>query len=222
VLSSQQLMTASKQSGDPRRSKPIQANFSRGAAVIFVAENPDLGVASEGRREPLRLPRSRRERPRRRCPVEKRDELAPFQLIELHLAPCQPGPELQDIELARLRQVVWDLFHNPPTHSESGPGQKHSFQRCLLHDRFDPLKADLAGSRQWRLRGVTTGLGSFSDDQICRRTFHDRRLRCGCRPSTHAARPATAPRRESYKSMPSSARNMAATTPCLETARCTN
>ncbi len=41
---------------------------------------------------PLRFLRARRERPRRRA-AEQRDELAPFQLIELHSVPRQPGPD---------------------------------------------------------------------------------------------------------------------------------
>src|SRR5262249_27208968 len=42
----------------------------------------------------LRLLRPRRERPRRYCAAEKRYELAPFDLIELHSVPrCQLGPD---------------------------------------------------------------------------------------------------------------------------------
>jgi hypothetical protein len=41
---------------------------------------------------PLGLLRTRRERPRERRAAEKRDEVAPFQLIELHFDPGQPGP----------------------------------------------------------------------------------------------------------------------------------
>src|ERR1700730_14364373 len=37
--------------------------------------------------------RTRHERPRNRRAPEQRDELAPFQLIELHSVPCQPGPD---------------------------------------------------------------------------------------------------------------------------------
>jgi hypothetical protein len=46
---------------------------------------PDLG-------DPHRLLRARRERPRDRRAAEQRDEVAPFQLIELHSVPRQPGP----------------------------------------------------------------------------------------------------------------------------------
>jgi len=51
-----------------------------------------------------RLLRARRERPRRRA-AESQDELAPFQLIELHSIPSS------QTRIVR----VWDLFHNPPT-----------------------------------------------------------------------------------------------------------
>jgi hypothetical protein len=37
------------------------------------------------------LLRTRRERPRRRCTAGKRDELAPFQLIESHSVPASQG-----------------------------------------------------------------------------------------------------------------------------------
>ena len=44
------------------------------------------------------LLRARRERQRRRRAAEQRDELAPFQLIELHSVPCQARAGLQDID----------------------------------------------------------------------------------------------------------------------------
>jgi hypothetical protein len=40
-----------------------------------------------------RLLRACHERPRCSRADEQRDELAPFQLIELHSVPCQPGPQ---------------------------------------------------------------------------------------------------------------------------------
>jgi hypothetical protein len=43
--------------------------------------------------------RSCGERPRCHCAAKQRDELSPFQLIELH-----PTPGLQDTELARISQ----------------------------------------------------------------------------------------------------------------------
>jgi hypothetical protein len=43
---------------------------------------------------PLRLLRTRRERPRRRSAAEKRDEIAPTELIELHPIPHLVGPRM--------------------------------------------------------------------------------------------------------------------------------
>jgi hypothetical protein len=40
---------------------------------------------------PLRLLRARRERPRHRRAAEQRDEVAAFQLIEVHLIPANRG-----------------------------------------------------------------------------------------------------------------------------------
>ncbi len=51
---------------------------------------------------------ARRERPRRRRAAEERDELAPFQLIELHSVPVRQG-RIEDIELARISQEGNDL-----------------------------------------------------------------------------------------------------------------
>jgi hypothetical protein len=48
---------------------------------------------------------ARRQRPCRRA-ADESDELAAFQLIELHLVHHQPDPELQDIELARTARAV--------------------------------------------------------------------------------------------------------------------
>jgi hypothetical protein len=42
--------------------------------------------------------------PSSRRAAEKRDELAPFQLIELHSVPCAAGAELEDTELAQISQ----------------------------------------------------------------------------------------------------------------------
>jgi hypothetical protein len=58
-----------------------------------------------------RLLRARRERPRRRRTAEERDEVAPFQLIELHSVPARQGG-LQDIELGTISQEVTKRFYN--------------------------------------------------------------------------------------------------------------
>jgi hypothetical protein len=50
-------------------------------------------------------------RPSGRRAAEKRDELAPSQLIELHLLPASQG-RMQDIELARISQEVTERFYN--------------------------------------------------------------------------------------------------------------
>jgi hypothetical protein len=54
---------------------------------------------------PLWLLRPRRERPRRRA-AEQRDELAPFQLIELHYIPASEGRR-QNIELTIVSQPTF-------------------------------------------------------------------------------------------------------------------
>ena len=80
--------------------------------------NPITGVAGRaGAGEPdhrhRRLLRVRRERPRSRRATEKRDEVAPSDLIGLHSVPCQQArAELQDIELARISQEVTERFCN--------------------------------------------------------------------------------------------------------------
>ena len=45
----------------------------------------------------MRLLRAGRERPRRRRAAEQRDELAAFQLMEMHPIPSRAGSTLQDI-----------------------------------------------------------------------------------------------------------------------------
>jgi len=57
---------------------------------------------------------ARRERPRRRRAAEERDELAPFQLIELHSVPVRQG-RIEDIELARISQEVTETIYDGPT-----------------------------------------------------------------------------------------------------------
>ena len=46
------------------------------------------------------------QRPRRRRAAEQRDELAPFQLIELHPVPRQPGPDYRISNWQRISQEV--------------------------------------------------------------------------------------------------------------------
>jgi hypothetical protein len=52
------------------------------------------------------LLRAHRERPRESRAAEQRDEVAAFQLIELHFDPLPARAELQHIELARISQEV--------------------------------------------------------------------------------------------------------------------
>jgi hypothetical protein len=56
-----------------------------------------------------RLLRARRERPRGRRAAEQRDELAPFQFIELHSIPTDRAG-LQDNELARISHEITERF----------------------------------------------------------------------------------------------------------------
>jgi hypothetical protein len=58
-----------------------------------------------------RLLRACRERPRRSRAAEKRDELAPFQLIELHSIPASQGRR-QDIQLVTSSQRVSERLYN--------------------------------------------------------------------------------------------------------------
>ena len=73
--------------------------------------------------------RTRRERPRRRRAAEQRDELAPFQFIELHSVPAsQPGS--QDIELQAVSQRVvvgGTARNNSPGRGMGGRGYR---ERC--------------------------------------------------------------------------------------------
>ena len=65
-----------------------------------------LSVPDEWHR---RLLRARRERPRRRRAAEQRDEIAAFQLVELHSISASQ-PRMQDIESAMVSQErIYDL-----------------------------------------------------------------------------------------------------------------
>ena len=57
------------------------------------------------------LLRARRERPRRSA-AEQRDELAAFQMVDLHSVPASQG-RMQDIELVRSRQEVLATGRHP-------------------------------------------------------------------------------------------------------------
>jgi len=62
-----------------------------------------LRRSTEAHQRVTGLLRARRERPRNRRAAEKRDELASFQLIELHSIPAGQG-RMQDIELPGISQ----------------------------------------------------------------------------------------------------------------------
>jgi hypothetical protein len=82
----------------------------------------ETGAEEADGRQPSGLLPAPRERPRGRRAVDERDELTPFQLIELHLAlPAQARS--QDIELARISQEVTERFYNLLAVREGG--------RCL-------------------------------------------------------------------------------------------
>src|SRR5262249_16426780 len=84
----------------PQIAQPV----TEGVPVDRVVDNADA-------RDLPRLPRPLRERPRGRRAAEPRDELAAFQLPELHWCPpARAG--LKDIELARISQEVMERFYN--------------------------------------------------------------------------------------------------------------
>jgi hypothetical protein len=77
-----------------------------------------------------RLLRARRERPHRRRAPEKRDELAPSQLIELHSIPASQGRiagyRIGEDQSAGIGATVQPVF-SP---------MSESVRRCLLHVRI--------------------------------------------------------------------------------------
>jgi hypothetical protein len=75
-----------------------------------------LGVEESNHRH-HRLLRARRERPRSRSAAEQRDEVAPFQFVELHLVPHERGTVSHYVELARLRQVERERLQQPANKS---------------------------------------------------------------------------------------------------------
>ena len=97
-------------------------------------------------RQLARLLRARRERPRRRRAAEQRDELAPFQLIELHrTSRAQAGQ--QDIEFARISQEVLERFATcrPLAGQSARPGWV---------TRGDAARISLAGACREARKGV--------------------------------------------------------------------
>src|SRR5262249_57742925 len=76
------------------RTRPRLSPFPSGPAEIrAVCPPPPQGIGSRDSQPPASpLLRPRRHRPRRRSAAEDRDELSPFQLIELHSVPA-PSPD---------------------------------------------------------------------------------------------------------------------------------
>src|SRR5262245_46687447 len=81
------------------------------------------GQDTDGDCFPRRLLRARRERPRRRRTAEQRDEVATLQLIELHSMPASQT-RIVRYRIGEAASGGMTLFHNPATHSESGPGHE--------------------------------------------------------------------------------------------------
>src|SRR5262249_9141240 len=94
-------------------------------------------------RDSDRLLRPRRERPRGGCAAEQRDELAAFQLSELHSIPASQD-RLQDIELAGVRvgEIVLRMATTcrvPRTElGASGPRSRRQHAPRLAATRITP------------------------------------------------------------------------------------
>ena len=99
-----------------------------------------------------RLPRARRERPRNRRAAEQRDELAPFQLIELHSIPLpavgvrfasesviRQSPQCPDCSRKRLFDHLVGARENRDRHVEAerlrGPKIDHQLELGGVLDR---------------------------------------------------------------------------------------
>jgi hypothetical protein len=76
-----------------------------GEAVDDRQQKVRVRVRRRGAKEPdyehRRLLRTRLKRPHNRRAAKQGDELAPFQLIELHSVPCQPDCTLPDFSVGR-------------------------------------------------------------------------------------------------------------------------
>jgi hypothetical protein len=96
--------------------------------------------------------RARRERPRSRHATEKGDDLAPFQLIELHFGPTSQA-QSQHIELARISQEVSKRFYNNPDNADAAIDRAaHDFisQVPRLHGCYDQRLSLI--TPKWRKR----------------------------------------------------------------------
>src|SRR5262249_16006080 len=96
------------------------------------AYDPDHGQLA-------RLLRARRERPRGRCPAEQCDELASFQLMEMHPIPSRAGSTSQGYRMAEDQAAGIGAVHNLML---EGPGRAPGvsptrLDRCPLRSESD-------------------------------------------------------------------------------------